>query len=188
MSRIAGTIVLVTVVALSVASGAAAKSGVELSSIPTNLGPGDPWVVDVRVIGDLGVPVKSTPPPVVRIGNDEAGVVRTFRSTRMPSTVGVFEVTIRFPELGLWRYGVHYAGRLYEFEPVVIKTPAAAPASGSQIGDPQPAPALGADDGGFPLWPAVAGSVAAALLGALGIARLRGRRLAPWPAAPSSAR
>lgn len=145
-------------------------------------------MVDVRVIGDLGVPVRGAPPPVVRIRNDEAGVVRTFRSTRIPGTVGVFEVTIRFPEEGVWQYGVRYGGRLYEYEPVVIETPVAAPASGSQVGDPQPGPALGTDDGGFPLWPVVAGSLAAALLGALGIARLRGRRLAPWPAAPSSAR
>lgn len=188
MWQIVRTVVLVSVVALSIASGAAAKSGVELSSIPTNLGPGDPWLVDVRVYGDVGARAQSTPPPVVRIRNDEAGVVRTFRSTRIPGTVGVFEVTIRFPEEGLWQYGVRYGGRLYEYDPIVIETPVAAPVSGSQGGDPQPGPALGTDDGGFPLWPVVAGSLAAALLGALGIARLRGRRLAPWPAAPSSAR
>jgi hypothetical protein len=42
MWRIAGTVVLVSIVVLSIASGAAAKSGVELSSIPTNWGPAIP--------------------------------------------------------------------------------------------------------------------------------------------------
>jgi hypothetical protein len=185
MGRITGTAVLAVLVALVSATGAAAKWGIELSSTPAGLGPGDPWNVTIRIVGSHFPAKARTSAPVVRIRHAETGTVRSFKSARVARRA--YEATVRFPEAGRWRYAVRYAGGQYGFEQVLIEAPAAH-ASGTKVGDSGAAPAQGDDDGGFPLWPVVAGSVAAVLLGALGFARLRSRRLPQWPPAPSSAR
>jgi hypothetical protein len=188
MRRLAPVFVLAALAAAALATAAAAKEGVELSSTPAGLGPGDPWNLGIQVMAEPGVPAAKAA-PVVRILNDETGFSRSYRAKPLGGTPDTFVTTIRFPEEGYWRYTVRHNGVTFEFDHVVIEEPTPTPAPSGPSSDPQPAPsAAGADDGGFPLWPVLAGSLAAALLAGAGLAWLRGRRLPPWPAAPSSAR
>lgn len=184
MRRIGAALALTTLAALALTAVALAKEGgVSMSSTPAGLGPGDPWNLGIQVFPEPG----AAPPRVTIQRSDTAEFTRTYRTEPLGGAPDTFVTTIRFPEAGEWSYIVRYGGGTYEFDPVVIETPVPAPASGSQGVDPQPVPAV-SDDGGFPLWPVVGGLLAAALLAGTGLAWLRGRRLPPWPAAPSSAR
>jgi hypothetical protein len=190
MWRTVNTVAAVCVAALALAGTAAAKWGVELASTPAGLEAGEPWHVEITVIGDhLGPRRARSQPPVVRIRSPEPNTLLRFPGAPVGGARGTFETTVRFPKEGRWRYSVRYNGATFGFPSVVIAESAPADGSASQSSGPPPgSTSSGPGDGGSLIWPLVGVSVAIALFAVVGFARLRGRRLRPWPTAPSSAR
>ncbi len=183
MQRVGFIIAFLAATAAIAAPPASAKWGIELGSTPTTLEPGDPWDVQVRVIGDH----RPAPPaaPVVRIRSPETGFSQAYRSQPVPGTRRLFEATVVFPEGGLWRYDVRYAGARFTFEPVRIQPGSQSSARSS---NEQPTPPASHSERDFPVWQLLGGLAIAALVAGTGAACVRRRRLLPWPAAPSSAR
>lgn len=145
----------------------AKEGGVELSSTPSGLGPGDPWTPSMTVI-DVDGQLPANAKPGIRITNVDTG--RTIDYPARPTgDPAVYAVRVVFPTPGRWDY-VAYDGvtdRLYEYPTTTILAPkATAPAV------PAPA-ATRTEEGSFPLWPLV-GSLGGA--GALALAAFLARR------------
>jgi hypothetical protein len=185
MRRMPMAIALVALAAAALAAPAAAKWTLEVGPARAGLGPGDPWRLEIRVVGDH-VPSWAGP-PVVRIRNVERGRSLAFRAQPVAEQPRrTFVAMVRFPAEGRWRYVVRHAGATFAFGQIVIAAPKPAPAT--QVAGPKASPAPGSDDGGLPLGPLLGGIAGAVLLGGVGLAWIRMRRLPPWPTAPSSAR
>jgi hypothetical protein len=177
MRRLLLLFVLTALGAAAFTAGAFAKEGgVELSSTPFGLGPGDPWNGTLTVFSDEGGFPGSLNPSIT-IRNLETGAEETFPVTtpaKEPSTENarsfVFEAT--FPTEGRYRYTVTdgVSGREYEFPIVRIVGSATLPVAAS--------PPASTPDGSFPLWPLLGGLAGASALGAAAFFALRSRRFA----------
>lgn len=109
-----------------------------LSSLPDGVAPGEPWVVDVKVLWHGRTPATGLSPSItITNGSTE----RTFvaRSVRP----GVFRARVVFPEAGRWRYTVDSSFGLgpESFAPVEIREAQTASAT---TNEPRWAIALGA--------------------------------------------
>ena len=171
MRRLLLAFALTLIAAAALGTVAFAKNGgVELSSTPFGIKPGDPWTGTLTVFSADGAVAADKPTITIRnLGN---GKTQTFdtRPAKVPTTAHsssfVFEVV--FPEAGRYRYFVRdgVTDRDYNF-PIVRIAPADA-----AIGKP----GKGASDDSFPVWPLVAGLGGATLLAGAGLLALRGRR------------
>jgi hypothetical protein len=130
------TVVIAAAVALVCASTALAGgwATVQLSSSPTGLSAGEPWVVKITVLqhGLASQPLCCLKPTVTirRVGRFTTGAsvtqkALTFRA-RPTSRAGVYRARVVFPSPGTWRYAVYdafttYGGaRTHRFAPVKI--------------------------------------------------------------------
>jgi hypothetical protein len=151
----------------------AKEGGVELSSTPFGLGPGDPWNGTLTVFtldgGETGFS------PSITIRNLETGATETFaaKPAKTPSTPEaqsfVFEVV--FPTAGRYRYTASdgVSDREYEFPIVqIVGSNPVVPAPGTSSGSA----------GGFPVWPLLGGLGGAMTLGLAAFLAIRARRFA----------
>jgi hypothetical protein len=93
---------------------------VKLSSQPTGLAAGEPWIVDITVLqhGLASQPLCCVKPTVtirkvaktrsISSSRAEPRATRTF-SARPTSRVGVYRARVVFPAAGTWRYNVYDA-------------------------------------------------------------------------------
>ena len=177
MRRLFLMFVLAALAAAALSSGALAKEGgVELSSTPFGLGPGDTWTGTMTVFSVTGFndPIS----PSITIRNLETGATETFEATgpaKVPTTEEtrsfVFEVV--FPTEGRYRYTASdgVTDRQYEFPIVSIV--------GSSAAVPVPGPSSVTETGGaFPVWPLVGGLGGAMALGLAAFLAVRAKRFA----------
>jgi hypothetical protein len=167
------TLVLLAAAALS-ATAVAKEGGVELSSAPVGINPGEPWTTDLVLVD--GTPeLLADAEPGIQITNLDTG-----RQIDYPAAAGkgdgVYTVDVVFPEAGTWAYSAYdgVTGRTYEFPAVEItgpsvlkRPPAAVTKAPSSAGD------------GFPVWPLVGGLTAVALAAAGAALLIRRRQLRP---------
>jgi len=163
---------LLAAAALS-ASALAKEGGVELSSTPFGIDPGDPWSGTLTVFSENGLSGKTS--PSISIRNLGTGETKTFNTkpAKIPTTAHsssyVFQVV--FPTAGRYRYTARdgVTDREYNF-PIV------------QIGDPSAAPVVkpgaGIDENGFPVWPLLGGLSGAVLLALAAFVAIRNRKFA----------
>jgi hypothetical protein len=166
------TLALLAAAALSTAA-LAKEEGVELSSTPAGINPGEPWTTDLVLVD--GTPeVLAKAKPGIMIANLDTGE-RIDYPAAPGKGEGVYTVDVVFPEAGTWEYSAYdgVSGRMYEFPtveitgpPIATKTPAAVTKAPSSAGD------------GFPVWPVV-GGLAAVALAAAGAVFIRRRQPRP---------
>jgi len=168
-----GAILVLTLMAVGALSAPALakEGGVELSSTPIGLKPGEPWTPQIRLI--LGTSEQlARAKPGVTIRNVDTGEELTYRAvpTKSPQ---VWDVRVVFPEGGWWLVesfdGV--TGRAYPLAGQwYVERPPAAPAAPAPL-DPEPAGAT------FPVVPVAAVGFALLLAAAGAALLLRRQRL-----------
>jgi YtkA-like len=137
---------------------------VELSSTPAGLGPGDPWLVEMKILQHGRTPLDGVQPSIV-LTEQATGETRTV-AAEPTGRPGVYSARAVFPEPGRWTYAVDDGfTQVHDYPAVTIGDATASQTAGSAGGD------------GFP-WGAVivailAGAAAALLM--TGVRRRRGR-------------
>jgi hypothetical protein len=167
---------LAALAAAALTAGASAKEGgVELSSAPFGLGPGDPWNGTLTVFSDTGF--VGAVRPSITIRNMETGETQTFEATapaKVPTTENTrsFAFEVIFPATGRYRYtatdGV--SDREYEF-PIVRIVGAESPATLNT-------PATPTSEGSFPFWALIGSLGGAVALGLAAFLAVRSKRFA----------
>ena len=167
------TLALLAAAALSTAA-LAKEGGVELSSVPTGINPGEPWTTDLVLVE--GPPeLLAQAKPGIQITSLDTGEQIDYPAAAGKGD-GVYTVDVVFPEAGTWAYSAYdgITGRMYEFPAVeitgptvVAKPPVAATKSPSSAGDT------------FPVWPLVGGLTAFAVAAAAAGLLIRRRQLRP---------
>jgi hypothetical protein len=172
MRRLLLVLGLALVAAAALSAGAFAKEGgVELSSAPVGLGPGDPWTPSMTLI-DVGGQLPANAKPGIRITNLDTGRTIDYQATPTDNPA-VYTVRVVFPAPGQWDYAAYdgVTDRLYEYPATTILAPKATlPAT--------PKAAGASDEGSFPVWPLVGGLGGASLLTLAALIALRNRRFA----------
>lgn len=151
-------LLLVLVGFLASAGTASAWEGVtiEMSAVPLDLGPGDPWDASLTVVGPDGSPLTDmNMHPGVTIADERAN--EQLFVAGPTSRPGVFHVRIVFPEPGTWTYRAD----------VVPGNPGAPSRTFPPV-------EIGDEAAGFPVWPVVASL--AGLIGILGFVIVRRNR------------
>ena len=172
MRRLLLVFALALLAAAALSAGAFAKEGgVELSSTPTGLGPGDPWTPTLTLI-DVDGQLPANAAPGIRITNLETGKTIDYAAVPSKGKTGIYTVRVVFPTPGQWDYAAYdgVTGRLYEYPATTILAPKVAPPVVPASGATQ------ADEGSFPLWPLLGGLGGAALLGLAAFGAIRTRR------------
>ena len=154
------------------AAASAKEGGVELSSAPFGIAPGDPWDGTLTVFSPHGTDAAFSPSITIR--NLDTGATQTFPATpsKGPANADMqsYDFTVVFPIAGRYRYtatdGV--SDRDYAYPIVRIVDPAPTALAG-----PPATP-----EGGFPLWPLVASLGGAAALALVAFFAVRRRRFA----------
>ena len=169
------TIITLALLAAAVLSTAALakEGGVELSSVPTGINPGEPWSTDLILVD--GTPeMLAQAKPGIQITN-----VNTDQRIDYPAAPGkgegVYVVDVVFPEAGTWSYAAYdgVTGRMYEFPaveitgPSVLKRPVATTKAPSSAG------------GSFPVWALVGGLAAFGIASAGAAVVIRRRQPRP---------
>jgi hypothetical protein len=175
MGRLLGVLSL-AVLAAGVLSGAALakEMGVELSSTPAGIEPGEPWTPTLYLLA--GPPeLFADAKPGVRIQNIETGERTRFRAR--PTTAPLeYDVRVVFPDAGWYTVEAFsgVTGRSYRIggQWLIQRPEATLPRAGEAV--PSGVGAAVEDRGSFPVWPALAGGTVF-LLAAAG-ARLYSRR------------
>ncbi len=156
MRRTVTIFMLALLAAAALSTAALAKEGgVELSSVPTGINPGEPWTTDLVLVD--GTPeLLAQAKPGIQITSLDTGEQIDYPAAPGKGD-GVYTVDVVFPEAGTWAYSAYdgVTGRMYEFPAVeitgptvVAKPPVAATKSPSSAG------------GTFPVWPLVGGLTA----------------------------
>jgi hypothetical protein len=160
---------LLAAAALS-ASAFAKEGGVELSSTPSALGPGDPWTPSLTLI-DIDGQLPANAKPGIKITNLETGRTIDYPATPTDNPA-VYTVRVVFPAAGRWDYAAYdgITDRLYEFPTTRIVAP-----EGTIAATPK---AAIAEEGSFPLWPVLGGLGGAGLLALGAFAAIRSRKFA----------
>jgi hypothetical protein len=160
---------LLAAAALS-ASAFAKEGGVELSSTPSALGPGDPWTPSLTLI-DIGGQLPANAKPGIKITNLETGRTIDYPATPTDNPA-VYTVRVVFPAAGRWDYAAYdgVTDRLYEYPATTVLAPKATLPE-------TPAPATTSSEG-FPVWPLLGGLGGAALLTLAAVLVIRNRRFA----------
>jgi hypothetical protein len=167
MRRLLFVLALTLVSAAALSAGAFAKEGgVELSSAPAGLGPGDPWTPTMTLI-DVDGRLPANAKPGITVTNLDTG--KTIDYPAVPTgNAGVYTVRVVFPTPGQWDYAAYdgVTDRLYEYPATTILAPkTAAPAA--------PPAATQGSEGSFPLWPLVGGLGGAGVLALAAIVAIR---------------
>ena len=118
-----------SVLAVQVAFAWPDDATASLSSTPTNVAAGQPWVVDISFATGGMVLNVDTIQPVVTIRNVQTGETKRIETQRT-KVGGVYEASVVFPSAGTWAYSVTpfgVSGPSFDYPPVAI-APAAAPA------------------------------------------------------------
>lgn len=148
--------VLAAVAAPTADAGGWATVG--LSSLPTGVGPGDTWKVDITVLQHGRTPLEGIA-PVLTITNRDGTTSRQFVGAPA-GRPGVYRAEVVFPSEGRWSYQVwDDFGQTHTFAPVEIA----------------------AAEGGLPLLEGLLAAGAALLLAAASVVLLLRRRHAPRP-------
>jgi hypothetical protein len=152
-------------------SAFAKEGGVELSSTPSALGPGDPWTPSLTLI-DVDGQLPANAKPGIRITNLETGRTVDYPATPTDNPA-VYTVRVVFPAPGRWDYAAYdgVTDRLYEFPTARIMAPEGTVAA-------TPKAAATAEQGSFPLWQLLGGLGGAGLLALTAFAAIRSRKLA----------
>jgi hypothetical protein len=161
---------LLAAAALSV-SALAKEGGVELSSTPGGLAPGDPWTPSLTLI-DNGGQLPANANPGIRITNLETGRTIDYPATPTDNPA-VYTVRVVFPTPGQWDYAAYdgVTDRLYRYPATMILAPTGTvPAT--------PSAAATADEASFRLWPLLGGLGGAGLLALGAFAAIRSRKFA----------
>ena len=164
--------VAVAVLALPASAVAGGWATVELSSTPgDDLRPGDPWVVEMKILQHGRTPLEGVK-PTVTVSESGSGASKSFAAS--PTEVsGVYQARVVFPRAGEWRYVVNDGfSQEFTYPPVRI--------AGSNAAE---APAAGSSDDGFP-WTPLLAALAVGLLGgavAVAVRRRRGGEGGPRP-------
>ena len=168
-------LLLVTMLAAAgvlVATGLAKEGGVELSSTPVGMHPGDPWTPQIQLVeGSPELLAAAKPGITIRDvdGRDE----RTFRATRTADPQ-VWNVRVVFPKPG-WYVVESFDGITGRTYPLGGQWLVQAPTAGGGGANPARTAPVG---GSFPVWPFAAGgavlvALAAGMAGALAHRRRR---------------
>jgi LPXTG-motif cell wall-anchored protein len=198
MRRILIAAVLVGALAQAGAASAGCMATVGLAPPPAGIAPGTTWVAEVTVLqhGVNALPNASTARPTLTIVNSETGARKTFaaQGTKNPE---VFVADVVFPTAGSWRYEVYDDFSSWGGEPApcaqthsFAAVTVGGPAGGGTPSGPNPAEtvATAASTGdGFPVWPVVAGALAALALAAALVLLRRRPSAPPGDARPASA-
>lgn len=175
MRRTVTIFMLALLAAAALSTAALAKEGgVELSSVPTGINPGEPWTTDLVLVD--GTPeLLAQAKPGIQITSLDTGEQIDYPAAPGKGD-GVYTVDVVFPEAGTWAYSAYdgVTGRMYEFPAVeitgptvVAKPPVAATKSPSSAG------------GTFPVWPLVGGLTAFVLAAGAAALLIRRRQLRP---------
>lgn len=171
MGRLLFVFALALITAAALSAGAFAKEGgVELSSTPSGLGPGDSWTPTLTLI-DIDGTLPANAKPGIRITNLDTG--RSIDYPAVPTgDAGRYTVRVVFPAPGQWDYAAYdgVTDRLYEYPATTIL----APKTGAPVAPPA---AAQTEQGSFPLWPLVGGLGGAGLLAVAAVLAIRSRRL-----------
>jgi LPXTG-motif cell wall-anchored protein len=185
MKRILITAVLVGALVEAGVASAGCWSTVGLAPPPTGISPGTTWTAELTVLqhGVNALPNASKARPTVTIVNTETGTKKTFTAhgTKNPE---VFVADVVFPTAGSWRYEVYDDFSSWGGEPApcaqthsFAALTVGGPAGGGTPPGPTPAEPVAASAStgdGFPVWPVLAGALAALALAA-GMMLLRRR-------------
>jgi hypothetical protein len=187
---------LVLAVAASLAGAGAANAGcwatVGLSPLPSEVGAGERWVVDLTVLQHGKTPLADATPSVI-VTDEVTGEAATFPARLVSGAEGRYRAEVTFPSSGSWSVAVndgfpdapcaqtHTFGSFEIGGPPAGLPPAddgAAPAAAPQAA--APAPSASSAGSSFPVWPVVGGiaGAAAVLAAVLALGRVRARRLA----------
>jgi hypothetical protein len=115
---------------------------VGMSSTPEGAKPGEPWVVDMKILQHGRTPLEGVHPSITII-NGDARQTFNAKATKEP---GVYRVSVTFPTTGLWSYQVDdgfISGQPHTFKAVRIGAPgtttsAAAPTTSNDGGPSLP--------------------------------------------------
>jgi hypothetical protein len=172
MRRFFLVLALTLIATASFAAAALAKEGgVELSSTPGGIGPGDPWTPTLTLIDNQGrLPANAE--PGIRVTSLDTGQTIDYEATPTKDA-GVYTVRVVFPTPGQWDYAAYdgVTDRLYEYPATTVLAPKATL-------DATPRPASTSSKGSFPVWPLLGGIGGAALLGLGAVLIIRNRRFA----------
>jgi hypothetical protein len=164
--------VLTAACALAVPATAVAGgwATVEMSSTPAGTDPGEPWVVDLRILQHARTPLSGLEPSIT-VTSRESGETRA-ATARPAGSPGVYRARVVFPAAGTWDYVIDDGFTQRHTYPAVRIGDATTAAAGA--GTP-------ASDDETPWLPlAVAGVAALVLLGLVG-AMVRQGRYSPSP-------
>ena len=173
MRRLLLVFALALVFAAALTAGAFAKEGgVELSSTPSGLGPGDPWTPSMTLI-DIDGRLPANAKPGIRVTNLDTGQTIDYPAITTGDP-GVYTVRVVFPTPGQWDYAAYdgVTDRLYEYPATTILPPKTA------LPGTPPKTAVRSGEGSFPLWPLVGGLGGAGLLALAAVAAIRSKRFA----------
>jgi hypothetical protein len=167
------TLALLAAAALSTAA-LAKEGGVELSSVPTGINPGEPWTTDLVLVD--GTPeLLAQAKPGIQITSLDTGEQIDY-AARPGKGDGIYTVEVVFPETGTWAYSAYdgVTGFMYEFPAVEITGP-------SVVAKPPLAAAKSPSSAKstFPVWPLVGGLTAFALAAGAAALLIRRRQLRP---------
>jgi hypothetical protein len=174
MRRLLLVFAVAVVTAAAVTAAASAKEGgVELSSTPFGLGPGDPWNGELTVYAPEAS--RADLNPSITIRNLDTGETQTFAAqpAKVPTTreAQVFIFDVVFPSEGRYRYTARDGVTDREYAFPVVRIVESTPM-------PVPARTASLDESGFPLWPLVGGLGGAMALALAALLALRRGRLA----------
>ena len=175
MKRLLIPLTVLVALAVLAAPAVAKEQGVDVSSTPAGIGPGQPWTPEIRVLADPEALSAGSPPTLV-IRNAKSGKTINFPATPTGEP-GTYDVRVVFPDAGTWSYEVigGIDGRIYPYPAVTIGAPVAAE---SPVQATQAEPIPTAESGSFPAGPVAGGLAGLTLLGFALLARGRMRRVA----------
>jgi hypothetical protein len=167
-------LLLVTMLAAASVLGPTAlakEGGVELSSTPAGMHPGDPWTPQIQLVEGSPEMLAAARPGVTIRKTDGTGE-ETFQAKRT-SDPQVWDVRVVFPEPG-WYFVETFDGITGRTYPLGGQWYIEAPTAGGGGADPVSAAPVG---GSFPVWPlAAGGAVLVALASAAAVALAHRRR------------
>jgi hypothetical protein len=175
MRRTVTIFMLALLAAAALSTAALAKEGgVELSSVPTGINPGEPWTTDL-VLVDGSPEMLAQAKPGIQVTNLDTGQ-RIDYPAAPGKGEGVYVVDVVFPEAGTWAYSAYdgVTGFMYDFPAVEITGP-------SVLNKPPVATAKAPSsaEGSFPVWALVGGLCAFAAASAGAALLIRRRQLRP---------
>jgi hypothetical protein len=158
MKKLVLALAVVAAAAVPTAAAGGGWATVGLDPLPTGVGPGDTWKVDITVLQHGRTPLEGIAPVLtITSGDGATGKEFVAAPTGRP---GVYRAEVVFPHEGTWSYQVwDDFSQTHTFAPVEI----------------------GAAGGGLPLLEVLLAAGAAVLLAAASVVLLRRRAAAPRP-------